>query len=134
MKSKVYNLIIVDESGSMGHLRRATLSGINETISTIHSAEKEFADTQEHYLTLVSFNATSALPEVRTLIDCRPASEIKDDFSNYRPQGCTPLYDAMGLSLIRLHEKVKDDKSTSVVVTVLTDGLENASLPTSGMS
>ena len=127
MKSKVYNLIIVDESGSMGHLRRATLSGINETISTIHSAEKEFADTQEHYLTLVSFNATSALPEVRTLIDCRPASEIKDDFSDYRPQGCTPLYDAMGLSLIRLHEKVKDDKSASVVVTVLTDGLENAS-------
>jgi hypothetical protein len=33
----------------------------------------------------------------------------------------------MGLSLIRLHEKVKDDKEASVVVTVLTDGLENAS-------
>ena len=30
MKSKIYNLIIVDESGSMGHLRQATLSGINE--------------------------------------------------------------------------------------------------------
>jgi len=27
MKNKVYNLIIVDESGSMGHLREATLSG-----------------------------------------------------------------------------------------------------------
>ena len=38
MKNKVYNLIIVDESGSMGHLREATLSGLNETISTIHSA------------------------------------------------------------------------------------------------
>jgi hypothetical protein len=33
----------------------------------------------------------------------------------------------MGLSLIRLHEKVKGDKEASVVVTVLTDGLENAS-------
>jgi len=31
----VYNLIIVDESGSMGHLRQATLSGINETLDTI---------------------------------------------------------------------------------------------------
>ena len=127
MKNKVYNLIIVDESGSMGHLREATLSGINETISTIHSAEKEFADTQEHYLTLVSFNATSGHPDVRTLIDCRPISEMGDDFSDYSPHGCTPLYDAMGVSLIRLHEKVKDDKGASVVVTVLTDGLENAS-------
>ena len=127
MKNKIYNLIIVDESGSMGHLRKATLSGINETIDTIHNAQKEFADTQEHYLTLVSFNATPDQPDVRTLIDCRPVSEIGNDFSDYRPHGCTPLYDAMGLSLIRLHEKVKGDKDSSVVVTVLTDGLENAS-------
>ena len=56
MKNKIYNLIIVDESGSMGHLREATLSGINETIGTIRSAQSEFAETQEHYLTLVSFN------------------------------------------------------------------------------
>ena len=127
MKNKIYNLIIVDESGSMRHLREATLSGINETISTIHNAQKEFADTQEHYLTLVSFSSTPGFPDVRTLINCRPASEIGDDFSDYRPHGCTPLYDAMGMSLIRLHEKVKDDKEASVVVTVLTDGLENAS-------
>jgi hypothetical protein len=37
-KARIYNLIIVDESGSMGHLREATLSGINETIGTIRSA------------------------------------------------------------------------------------------------
>ena len=29
MKNKIYNLVIVDESGSMGFLREATLSGIN---------------------------------------------------------------------------------------------------------
>ena len=34
-KSKIYNLIIVDESGSMSHLTRSTLSGVNETINTI---------------------------------------------------------------------------------------------------
>ena len=39
-KAKIYNLIIVDESGSMSHLREATLSGINETISTIRSAQE----------------------------------------------------------------------------------------------
>ena len=127
MKNKIYNLVIVDESGSMGRLREATLSGINETIGTIRSAQNEFADTQEHFLTLVSFNTIADHADVRTLINCRPISEIGEDFSDYHPHGCTPLYDAMGLSLIRLHEKVKGDKDSSVVVTVLTDGLENAS-------
>ena len=127
MKNKIYNLIIVDESGSMGCLREATLSGINETIGTIRSAQNEFAETQEHFLKLVSFNAIANHADVRTLINCRPIGEIGEDFSDYHPHGCTPLYDAMGLSLIRLHEKVKDDKEASVVVTVLTDGLENAS-------
>ena len=127
MKNKIYNLVIVDESGSMGRLREATLSGINETIGTIRSAQNEFADTQEHFLTLVSFNTIADHADVRTLINCRPISEIGEDFSDYHPHGCTPLYDAMGLSLIRLHEKVKGDKNSSVVVTVLTDGLENAS-------
>ena len=51
-KAKIYNLIIVDESGSMSHLREATLSGINETIGTIRSAQEEFETTQEHTLTL----------------------------------------------------------------------------------
>ena len=127
MKNKIYNLVIVDESGSMGFLREATLSGINETIGTIRSAQNEFVDTQEHFLTLVSFNAIAGHADVRTLINCRPIGEIGEDFSDYHPHGCTPLYDAMGLSLIRLHEKVKGDKEASVVVTVLTDGLENAS-------
>ena len=85
MKSKIYNLIIVDESGSMGHLREATLSGINETIGTIRSAQNEFADTQEHFLTLVSFNTIADHADVRTLINCRPVSEIGEEFSDYHP-------------------------------------------------
>ena len=85
MKNKIYNLVIVDESGSMGCLREATLSGINETIGTIRSAQNEFADTQEHFLTLVSFNAIANHADVRTLINCRPIGEIGEDFSDYHP-------------------------------------------------
>ena len=43
------------------------------------------------------------------------------------PNGCTPLYDAMGQSLTKLHNRIKDDSDATAVVTVLTDGLENAS-------
>ena len=123
----VYNLIIVDESGSMGHLRQATLSGINETIDTIRQSQKEFAETQRHYLTLVTFSSDHFHPAVRTLIDCKPMSEVSENFSDYMPNGCTPLYDAMGLSLVSLHERIKGNPENAGVVTVLTDGLENAS-------
>lgn len=123
----VYNLIIVDESGSMGHLRQATLSGINETIDTIRQSQKEFAETQRHYLTLVTFSSDHFHPAVRTQIDCKPVSEVAEYFNEYEPHGCTPLYDAMGQSLVCLHERIKGNPENSGVVTVLTDGLENAS-------
>ena len=125
-KARIYNLIIVDESCSMSHLRESTLSGINETISTIHSAQEEFAATQKHTLTLVTFDSGSNRPDVRTMIDNQPISEVKE-FKDYMPNGCTPLYDAMGQSLTHLHDRIKDDKDATAVVTVLTDGLENAS-------
>ena len=125
-KAHIYNLIIVDESGSMYQLREATMSGVNETVSTIRSAQEEFADTQEHFLTLVTFDSGSHRPDVRTLIDCLPIGEVKD-FNDYMPSGCTPLYDAMGQSLSTLHARIKDDDDATAVVTVLTDGLENSS-------
>jgi hypothetical protein len=119
MKNKIYNLVIVDESGSMGFLREATLSGINETIGTIRSAQNEFADTQEHFLTLVSFNAIAGHADVRTLINCRPIGEIGEDFSDYHPHGCTPLYDAMGHTVREVAPLFSDCVS-----------LDNVSLPT----
>ena len=125
-RAHIYNLIIVDESGSMRHLREVTLSGINETIGTIRNAQKEFAQTQVHTLTLVTFDTDSNRPAVRTMIDNQPIANVKK-FRDYMPNGCTPLYDAMGQSLTRLHTLIKGDVDASAVVTVLTDGLENAS-------
>ena len=125
-RAHIYNLIIVDESGSMSHLSEVTLSGINETIGTIRNAQKEFAQTQVHTLTLVTFDTDSNRPAVRTMIDNQPIANVKK-FRDYMPNGCTPLYDAMGQSLTRLHMLIKGEVDASAVVTVLTDGLENAS-------
>ena len=125
-KAQIYNLIIVDESGSMDELKDATLSGINETINTIRNAQKEFAATQEHLLTLVTFDSRANAPMVRTVIDTKPIADVAA-FSNYAPFGCTPLYDALGQSITALYNKIKDNKDATAVVTVLTDGLENSS-------
>ena len=124
-KARIYNLIIVDESGSMHGLEHATITGVNETINSIRGAQREFADTQDHFLTLVTFDS-GARASIRTIIDCKPIAQV-EDFKDYHPGGCTPLYDAMGQSITTLHKLIKDDDDASAVVTVLTDGYENAS-------
>lgn len=127
MKAQIYNLIIVDESCSMHCLKQATLLGINETLNTIRQAQKDFGDTQEHLVTLVTFDSGGSMrPDVRTLIDCQPIDQV-GEFSDYEPGGCTPLYDAMGQSLTALHVRIKGNDDASAVVTVLTDGMENSS-------
>lgn len=125
-KARIYNLIIVDESGSMHGLEHATLTGVNETINSIRGAQRDFGATQEHYLTLVTFDSNGSSAPVRTLIDREPIGNV-NDFDNYNPYGGTPLYDAMGQSITALHNHIKDDDDASAVVTVLTDGYENAS-------
>lgn len=125
-KARIYNLIIVDESGSMSHLRNVTLSGINETIDTIREAQKKFADTQIHTLSLVTFDSNGNRPPVRAVIYNEPIARV-ENFTNYQPYGCTPLYDAMGQSLSTLYNAIKDDPDATAVVTVMTDGMENSS-------
>ena len=127
-RMQIYNLIIVDESGSMSGLRDVTLSGINETINTIREAQKEYGEKQEHFLTLVTFDSSGGIkvPPVRTVIDAMPIEQVKT-FSAYHPYGSTPLYDAMGESLSKLHKKIAGNQDATGVVTVLTDGMENSS-------
>lgn len=126
-KAQIHNLIIVDESGSMSGLEQVTIGGINETIATIKKAQEDFADTQQHYLTLVTFDDHGGnVPPIRTHLDAVPIWQVSD-FHAYNPYGGTPLFDAMGETLTHLHERIKDEENATGVVTVITDGMENAS-------
>jgi uncharacterized protein (DUF1810 family)/uncharacterized protein YegL len=127
--TKIYNLIILDESGSMRRIYTQALDGANETIQTIRAAQ-ESADDQKQFLTFVTFDSGNQVP-VRTIIDTIPITEVKDlTEADYRPNGSTPLYDAMGQSLTTLERKVQE--GDSVLVTVITDGMENSSREYSG--
>lgn len=122
--TNIYNLIILDESGSMASIYEQALGGANETIQTIRSAQAS-SDDQKQYLTFVTFDSGNG-ESVRTIIDTKPISEVKDlTRDDYRPNGCTPLYDAMGRSLTTLEKKVTENDQ--VLVTVITDGMENSS-------
>lgn len=49
MKTKVLNLIILDENGSMQCIKKEAIDSVNETVQTICSAEKRNED-QEHFI------------------------------------------------------------------------------------
>lgn len=125
MKTRIFNLIIIDESGSMQSIKRAAIDSVNETIQTIRSAEEKHPE-QEHYVSLVSFN-----DDVKTIYDCVEVGQVKEiNDETYQPGCCTALYDAMGISLTTLRKRVAE--SDKVLVTVVTDGYENASKEYSG--
>ena len=121
MEQKVYNLLILDESGSMEMIKNAAVSGLNETFQTIVVAQKEHPE-QKHYVTLVTFNSE----RINRVMDRLPVDSVAElKWNDYTSNSCTPLLDAMGLSLTELRERVTNQDV--VLVTIITDGMENSS-------
>lgn len=121
MKTKVYNLIILDESGSMSSIKRQAIEGVNQTFSTIRQGQLSNED-QEHMVTFITFDSN----HTNTVYDKTPIKDVKDITSkDYNPGGCTPLYDAMGFALTNL--RAVATQQDLVLVTIITDGYENAS-------
>lgn len=129
-KHKIYNLIILDESGSMEYIKKATVSGFNEVVQTIKGVEKEFPN-QEHLISLVTFNGLG----IKTILFNELASKLEEiDESQFNPDSMTPLYDALGFSMNKLKAEIDPKSNYNVLVTILTDGEENASKEYNGRS
>lgn len=127
MKTRIFNLIIIDESGSMQSIRKEAIDSVNETIQTIRTAQGKHKD-QEHYVSLITFNNY-----IHSICDCVSVDQVKElTDETYQPGCCTALYDAMDMSLATLRKKVS--KGDKVLVTVVTDGYENASREYNGMA
>jgi hypothetical protein len=130
-KTKVYNLVILDKSGSMSSIANAAVAGFNETVGGIRSAQERYHETQEHYVSLFAFcNCDKSY-----IYENAPVGEVKNLTSReYKPCCCTPLYDAMGISLNKLLKQIQQEENATAVVTVITDGMENASQEYSGQA
>jgi len=127
MKSTIFNLIILDESGSMGPITQQTISGCNETINTIKAAQEKYTDTQEHFVSIYAFQSGGSSPS-RYLIKNAPAAQAEHiTEKDYQPCGWTPLLDAVGSTLTDLKAKVAKCEDAIGSVTIITDGEENSS-------
>ena len=118
---RVFNMIIVDESGSMCVIERQALAGINETIEAMKKMQQLHPDMEQRIslLTFDSGHKTFKYDNVKA--DNVNTLSARD----YNPRGGTPLYDAIGISIAKLNAQTSE--KDNVLVTIITDGEENCS-------
>lgn len=120
--AQVYNLIILDESGSMAGVTGQTITGCNETLNGIRSTATEDKE-QRQFVSIFCFDSSHS----RYLFHNTPIDKVRDLTSDdYCPNACTPLYDAIG-NTVSLLSKIATDSESIGKVTIITDGYENAS-------
>lgn len=131
-RAKVYNLIILDESGSMNCVHKAVQEGLDTTFATIKKASKDYDTSQVHLLSLVTFSTKTRnfidtqRVIVREVFPMSVITEIPDTYE-YNPYGATPLFDAIGISVNKLYNQIKNDENATAVITIVSDGMENSS-------
>ena len=55
IKTQVYNLVILDKSGSMKSIQKQAIDGYNETLGTIRAAQLKHLESQDHLVSLAAF-------------------------------------------------------------------------------
>ena len=94
---------------------------MNETLQTIKICAEKNPD-MEQYVTLITFDSD----HTRFHYDnAKGTAVVPLKESDYRPGGCTPLYDAIGAGIAKVNAQTQE--GDSVLVTIITDGYENAS-------
>ena len=63
VKNKAYNLIILDESGSMESMKAATISGFNELIQSVRGATEKDPDLQQ-FIQFFTFNSNGIKEQI----------------------------------------------------------------------
>ena len=122
------SLLIIDESGSMGSIRKAVVDSYNDLVISILKDAKEIPDLLQH-MNVYTF-------EGHQIIERLPLTTVRENSINqqlnYIPKGNTPLYDAIGISITKLEQQIIESnvpaEKFKVSVAIFTDGLENASI------
>lgn len=137
--------IVLDETGSMNSCWDATISSFNEYIGSQKTTEGDCSVSLYTFSTLGRYGGTimrSAIDMNQTMQKARDSgNDIRPVFENvpvqdvglltrenYRPNGGTNLYDAIGATIRNVESQLSGKESVpDVLVVIITDGEENAS-------
>lgn len=125
-KTTVFNLIILDESGSMISCQKATIDGCNEVINVARSSQKKHPDTQNSFISIYAFQ-DGEVPSRYLRKNEKPENMKAITAREYQPWGMTPLFDAVGMTLAELMAIASTHDDATGIVTIITDGCENCS-------
>jgi hypothetical protein len=122
-KKTLHVAFIIDSSGSMGVLRKFVVDIFNDQLEVLKSETDDQLDTK---VSIVTFSYPDKINFLRwddSISDINPL-----DMKEYIPDGNTALFDAIGKTLTKLQELPDvEEKTTSFLVNIITDGQENAS-------
>jgi hypothetical protein len=124
-KNTSHIIFVLDDSGSMQSCRQATISGYNEYLQMQREDAKNTGIPT--FVSLYKFDGHS-VNCVFNRVSIEEVSSI--DEKTYNPQGTTNLYDAIGGVMMQINSMLAQNKKAdrdSIIITILTDGHENAS-------
>lgn len=120
-----YITFVLDESGSMSSVSEATIRGVNEQVQQL---KKDFGsknrETVKAIVSLIKFNG-----DVTPVFMYKDIDSLKEiTAEDYKPNGNTAMYDAVGYAVNQLNMRsdINDSNTTSLVI-VVSDGEENSS-------
>lgn len=113
---------VVDHSGSMSSVKENARTDFNEKLAQI----KKDSYDMNNYVTIVEFDGRPKM--VCENEDINNISELDE----YWIGGTTALYDAINKAIIAIESKMPKDGNNAAIVTIITDGYENASVEFNG--
>jgi hypothetical protein len=118
MKKNVEIVVLLDKSGSMDSIWDSTIEGFNKFL--VDQKEK----TENAKMSLIQFDHRYEVSYES--VNIQHVALLNHE--TYVPTGLTALLDSMGKSIRSLQQRlINQEKDTSVIFVVITDGFENAS-------
>ena len=120
-KTKLHIVIVLDRSGSMSLIRKATVRAFNKQVETLHDENKENLDTKVSLITFSDFVDNPVFFNI-------PLKDLKKiTCEHYEPFCGTALNDSMGTTILRMLN-LPNYEDTKFLMISITDGDENSSI------
>lgn len=109
---------ILDETGSMEYVRKATIDSFNEYLNSQRNQEGQAL------FTLTKFDSSGIRVQYQ---DTDVNAVVPLTEATYRPGAMTNLYDAIGVRIKALEARTNKDDGKAKLIVIMTDGHDNMS-------